>query len=93
MKDLVVLFPEDDESIQMVTTGINLAIVDDDDNKIIIREDVNPGSHEMDNVTLSILDKEPNEYTGETSIDFENIEELESIIREFKNFRNKLQFK
>ena len=30
LKDLVVLFPEDDEPIQMVTTAINLAIVDDD---------------------------------------------------------------
>jgi len=30
LKDLVVLFPEDDECIQMITTGINLAIIDDD---------------------------------------------------------------
>jgi hypothetical protein len=35
LKDLLVIFPEDDESIQMITTAINLAIMDDDDSKII----------------------------------------------------------
>jgi hypothetical protein len=37
LKDLVVLFPEDDESIQMITTALNLAIVDDDE-KLIIKD-------------------------------------------------------
>jgi len=35
LKDLVVLFPDEDENIQTITTGINLAIVDDEDLQII----------------------------------------------------------
>ena len=34
LKDLIIVFPEDDEAIQMVTTSINLAIIDDDENAI-----------------------------------------------------------
>ena len=35
LKDLIVVFPEDDESLQVISTTINLAILDDDQNKII----------------------------------------------------------
>jgi len=35
LKDLIVIFPEDDESIQMISTAIHLAIIDDDKNDII----------------------------------------------------------
>jgi len=35
LKELIVVFPEDDEDLQTVTTYINLAIVDDDNNEII----------------------------------------------------------
>jgi hypothetical protein len=35
LKDLVVLFPDEDENIQTITTGINLAIVDDENLEII----------------------------------------------------------
>jgi hypothetical protein len=35
LKDLLVLFPDEDENIQTITTGINLAIVDDENLEII----------------------------------------------------------
>jgi hypothetical protein len=35
LKDLILVFPEDDESLQVISTTINLAILDDDDNTII----------------------------------------------------------
>jgi hypothetical protein len=35
LKDLIIVFPEDDESIQYITTSINLAMVDDEDYSII----------------------------------------------------------
>lgn len=35
LKDLIVVFPEDDEALQILSTSINLAIIDDDDHKII----------------------------------------------------------
>lgn len=35
LKDLIVVFPEDDESLQVISTTINLAIMDDDDHMII----------------------------------------------------------
>jgi len=35
LKELVIVFPEDDEDLQIVTTSLNLAIVDDDNYDII----------------------------------------------------------
>ena len=35
LKDLIFIFPEDDENLQIISTTINLAIIDDDENKII----------------------------------------------------------
>ena len=37
LKELVVVFPEDDDDLQIVTTSINLAIIDDDTNQIIVK--------------------------------------------------------
>ena len=35
LKDLIIVFPEDDETLQIVSTTINLAIIEDEDNSII----------------------------------------------------------
>jgi hypothetical protein len=37
LKDLVVVFPEDDEALQIISTTINLAIIEDTD-KLIIKK-------------------------------------------------------
>jgi hypothetical protein len=37
LKELVVVFPEDDDDLQIVTTSINLAIIDDDSNQIVVK--------------------------------------------------------
>jgi len=64
LKDLIIVFPEDDEAIQMVTTSINLAIIDDDDNAIIKKfyESMSP----LENLILTknnqIFQTDPNEY-------------------------------
>ena len=64
LKDLVVLFPEDDESIQMITTGINLAIIDDDDKKIIkeFYKSLSPLEECIINQDNSIFQMNPAEY-------------------------------
>ena len=36
LKELIIVFPEDDDDLQIVTTSINLAIIDDDTNQIIV---------------------------------------------------------
>jgi hypothetical protein len=35
LKELVIVFPEDDEDLQIVTTSLNLAIIDDNNDRII----------------------------------------------------------
>jgi len=35
LKELIIVFPEDDEQLQLVATSINLAIIDDDNYSII----------------------------------------------------------
>ena len=35
LKDLIIVFPEDDEALQIISTTINLAIIEDTDNSII----------------------------------------------------------
>ena len=35
LKDLVIVFPEDDEALQIISTTINLAIIEDTDKSII----------------------------------------------------------
>ena len=35
LKDLVIIFPEDDEALQIASTSISLAIIEDNDNIII----------------------------------------------------------
>ncbi len=72
LKDLVVLFPEDDESIQMVTTGINLAIVDDDDNKIIreFYNSLSPLETHIINQDNSIFQTNPADYWDISSYEY-----------------------
>ena len=35
LKDLIIVFPEDDEPLQILSTTMNLAIIDDENHKII----------------------------------------------------------
>ena len=64
LKDLIVVFPEDDEAIQMVTTSINLAIVDDDDNTIIKKfyDSMSPLEDLINRRDNKIFETNPNEY-------------------------------
>lgn len=72
LKDLVVLFPEDDESIQMITTALNLAIVDDDE-KLIIKEFYNslsPLETLILNQDNTIFQKNPADYWSISSYEY-----------------------
>jgi len=72
LKDLIVLFPEDDESIQLITTAINLAIVDDD-NKDIIKEfykSLSPLENHVLNQDVSIFQMNPADFWSITSYEY-----------------------
>ena len=72
LKDLVVLFPEDDECIQMITTGINLAIIDDDNKKIIkdFYKALSPLESYITNQDNNLFKLDPGEYWSNTSHEY-----------------------
>jgi hypothetical protein len=61
LKELVVVFPEDDDELQTIATSINLAIIDDDDNEILTQfyDSLVPIENEIINRDVSIFKKEP----------------------------------
>jgi hypothetical protein len=72
LKDLIVVFPEDDEPIHMITTAINLAIVDDDDNKIIkeFYKSLSPLEHHINTQDTSIFQMDPGNYWSQSSYEY-----------------------
>ena len=69
LKELVVVFPEDDDDLLTITTSINLAIIDDDSNEIIksFYNALQPAEKEIYNRDVSIFnilqwDKSSYEY-------------------------------
>ena len=60
LKDLVIVFPEEDEAIQIVTTTMNLAIIDDENNKIIKKfyTALSPLEEQIDNRDISIMNSD-----------------------------------
>ena len=61
LKELVVVFPEDDDELQTIATSINLAIIDDDDNEILTQfyDSLVSIETEIMNRDVSIFKKEP----------------------------------
>ena len=69
LKDLIVVFPEDDDAIQIISTSINLAIVDDD-TYIIIKKFYNsllPLEDQINNQDISIFSMDPTIYWPSSS--------------------------
>jgi hypothetical protein len=67
LKELVVVFPEEDDELQTIATSINLAIVDDDANDIIIAfyRTLNPYRQEIvqhDTILFDKIDWDPKSY-------------------------------
>ena len=50
-------------------------------------------TYEVTCLKFSIFDKEQDKQTGETSVEFESIEELEEILKDFKSKFNSLKKK
>ena len=59
LKELVVVFPEEDDDLQTISTSINLAIVDDDANDIIVAfyRTLNPHGREIVEQNTILFDK------------------------------------
>jgi hypothetical protein len=59
LKELVVVFPEEDDELQTIATSINLAIIDDDANDIIIAfyRTLNPYQKEIVEQNTILFDK------------------------------------
>jgi len=72
LKDLIVVFPEDDEAIQLISTSINLAIIDDDNNKIIKKfyGSLNTLEHEIDNRDEIIFSVDASNYWPPSSYEY-----------------------
>lgn len=72
LKDLIVVFPEDDESIQYITTSINLAMVDDDNNSIISKfyTSLEPLENLIFTKNNTIFNTDPGEYWPQNSYEY-----------------------
>jgi len=72
LKDLVIVFPEDDETLQMITTTINLAIIDDDNNKIIkeFYKSLSPLESNIINQDNSIFKMDPAVFWTRSSYEY-----------------------
>ena len=70
LKDLIVVFPDDDETIQIISTSINLAIIDDDDSQKIIKKFYNsllPLENKIIAQDVSIFSMDPTTYWPSSS--------------------------
>jgi len=72
LKELIIVFPEDDEKLQILSTTINLAIIDDDENKIIKKfyTSLSPLEDSIYKRDISIFSCEISKYWPETSYEF-----------------------
>ena len=72
LKDLIVVFPEDDEELQIISTSLNLAIIDDDANEIIIKFYNSLSKLETDilNRDIIIFTKDPANYWDTSSYEY-----------------------
>lgn len=59
LKELIVVFPEEDDELQTIATSINLAIVDDNENDIILAfyRTLNPYRQEIVEQNTILFDK------------------------------------
>ena len=69
LKDLIVVFPDDDETIQIISTSINLAIIDDDSQKIIKKfyNSLFPLENKIITQDISIFSMDPTTYWPSSS--------------------------
>ena len=72
LKDLIVVFPEDDEVIQLISTSINLAIVDDENHQLIKKfyNSLSPLEHEINNQDTCIFQMDPGNYWPHSSYEY-----------------------
>jgi len=59
LKELIIVFPESDEELQIISTSINLAIIDDDNDEIVktFYKVLQPVQEEIKVRDISIFDK------------------------------------
>jgi hypothetical protein len=72
LKDLVVVFPEDDEALQIISTTINLAIIEDTD-KLIIKKFYNsllPIESQIYNKDNIIFSSDISKYWPQSSYEY-----------------------
>jgi hypothetical protein len=71
LKELVVVFPEDDDELQIITTSINLAIIDND-NKLLYNyyNSLNPLENEIIKRNEDIFKKDPSKYWAISSYEY-----------------------
>lgn len=72
LKNLVIVFPEDDSELQIVTSSLNLAIIDDTDNEIILKFYSSLISLEQDILSRDecIFNKDPGLYWNNQSYEY-----------------------
>jgi len=72
LKDLVVVFPEDDEALQIISTTINLAIIEDTDNSIIKKfyTSLSPLETQINNKDVSVFSSDISKYWPTSSYEY-----------------------
>jgi len=72
LKDLIVVFPEDDEALQIISTTINLAIIEDTDNQIIKKfyKSLIPLESQINSKDVSIFSSDISKYWPQTSYEY-----------------------
>ena len=72
LKDLVVVFPEDDEALQIISTTINLAIIEDTDNSIIKKfyTSLSPLQAQINNKDVSVFSSDISKYWPTSSYEY-----------------------
>jgi hypothetical protein len=72
LKDLIVVFPEDDEALQIISTTINLAIIEDTDNLIIKKfyKSLLPLESQINSKDISIFSNDISKYWPQTSYEY-----------------------
>jgi hypothetical protein len=91
LKELVVVFPEDDEELQIITTSINLAIIDNDET-ILKNFYISLQTLESDilNRNNEVFNKDPSSYWEKTSYEYKLFTKLNSQWTTFSDYNQKI---
>jgi hypothetical protein len=87
LKDLIIVFPDDDETIQVISTSINLAIIEDDSYKIIKKfyTALTPLEDKIKSKNSDIFATDPGDYWPPSSYEYRLFSKIHDNWNTFSN--------